>query len=96
MSWLATFPVPDRSETCRVYLKATLYPQTVTTPAGKWDVEDVIMYLTYLTAYYFVFSDDFVKGALGVRKFQGIKYNTVARNISGLIPPGSTGINHGE
>jgi hypothetical protein len=43
-----------------------------------------------------VFSDDFVKGAVGLKKFQGIKYNTVARNITGLIPPGSTGINHGE
>jgi len=39
--------------------------------------------------------DSFVKSAVELKEYQGIKYNTVARNITGLIPPGSTGINHG-
>jgi hypothetical protein len=52
--------------------------------------------LTRLTTYYFVFSDDFVKSAVKLKEYQGVKYNTVARNITGLIPPGSTGVNHGE
>jgi hypothetical protein len=43
-----------------------------------------------------MFSDKLVKSALKLKKYQGIKYNTVARNIEGLIPPGSTGINHSE
>jgi hypothetical protein len=44
----------------------------------------------------FVSSDDFVKSALELKEYQNVKYNTVARNITGLIPPGSTGVNHGE
>ena len=43
-----------------------------------------------------MYSDSFVKNAVELKEYQGIKYNTVARNITGLIPPGSTGINHGE
>ena len=43
-----------------------------------------------------MFSDALVKSALKLKKYQGVKYNTVAQNISGLIPPGSTGINHGK
>ncbi|KAI9449627.1 hypothetical protein BJY52DRAFT_228009 [Lactarius psammicola] len=39
--------------------------------------------------------DKFVKGALGVKRYQGVKYQTVAQNITGLLPAGSTGINHG-
>lgn len=46
--------------------------------------------------YYLVFSDSFVKSALELKQYQGVKYSTVARNITGLIPPGSTGVNHGE
>ncbi|KAI9448551.1 hypothetical protein H4582DRAFT_2051981 [Lactarius indigo] len=40
-------------------------------------------------------SDKFVKDAFRVFRYQGIKYQTVALNITGLLPPGSTGINHG-
>ena len=40
-------------------------------------------------------SDNFVKGALGVKKYQGIKYQTTALNLTGLLPPGSKGVNHG-
>jgi len=43
-----------------------------------------------------VFSDTLVNSALELKKYQGVNYHTVARNITGLIPPGSTGINHGE
>jgi len=39
--------------------------------------------------------DDLVKSALELKKYHGVKYHTVAENISGLIPPGSTGVNHG-
>jgi hypothetical protein len=30
-----------------------------------------------------------------LKQYQGVKYSTVAKNITGLIPPGSSGINHG-
>jgi len=39
--------------------------------------------------------DALVKSALKLKKYRGVKYNTVAQNIPGLIPPGSSGINHG-
>ncbi|KAH8979926.1 hypothetical protein EDB86DRAFT_3088402 [Lactarius hatsudake] len=39
--------------------------------------------------------DKFVSGALGVKSYQGVKYQSVAQNVTGLLPPGSTGINHG-
>jgi hypothetical protein len=44
---------------------------------------------------YNVGRDSLVKSALKLKKYRGVKYHTVAENISGLIPPGSTGINHG-
>jgi hypothetical protein len=43
-----------------------------------------------------VLSDALVKSALKLKKYKGVKYHTVAQNIPGLIPPGSTGINHGK
>jgi hypothetical protein len=44
-----------------------------------------------------VFSDSFVNGALKLKKkFHGVKFNTVAERITGLIPAGSKGVNHGE
>jgi hypothetical protein len=36
-----------------------------------------------------------VSGALGVKSYQGFKFQTVATNITGLLPPGSNGVNHG-
>jgi hypothetical protein len=39
--------------------------------------------------------DSLVKSALKLKKYRGVKYKTVAQRITGLIPPGSTGINHG-
>lgn len=75
-----------------MYLKATLSHRTVTTLAGKWNAKKSLCTLQNRR----LFSDAFVKDAVGLKKYQGIKYNTVARNITGLIPSGSTGINHGE
>ncbi|KJA27778.1 hypothetical protein HYPSUDRAFT_876163 [Hypholoma sublateritium FD-334 SS-4] len=39
--------------------------------------------------------DQFVADALGQRTFGGFVYSTTAENITGLLPVGSTGINHG-
>jgi len=39
--------------------------------------------------------DKFVAGALGVKKYHGVKYQTVAQNFTGLLPPGNKGVNHG-
>jgi len=39
--------------------------------------------------------DTFVKDALAVTVYQGVKYKTVAQDITGLLPPGSKGVNHG-
>lgn len=44
----------------------------------------------------FCFSDSLVKSAVGLKKYRGIKYQTTAQSISGLIPAGSSGVNHGE
>ncbi|KAI0289482.1 hypothetical protein BC826DRAFT_957107 [Russula brevipes] len=38
---------------------------------------------------------NFVKGAVGSHQYKGVKYQTVVQNITGLVPPGSTSINHG-
>jgi hypothetical protein len=39
--------------------------------------------------------DSLVQGALAVTTYQGVKYQTVAQDITGLLPPGSNGVNHG-
>lgn len=39
--------------------------------------------------------DAFVSGALGVKSYQGFNFQTVATNITGLLPSGSKGVNHG-
>jgi len=36
-----------------------------------------------------------VKSAVGVKKYRGVKYQTTVQNITGLIPPGADGVNHG-
>jgi hypothetical protein len=44
-----------------------------------------------------VLSDSFVNSALKLKKaYHGVKFTTVAERISGLIPAGSNGVNHGE
>ena len=58
---------------------------------------DDIMYLTRLTTLFSVLSDSFVKSAVGLKKkYKGVKFNSVAERITGLIPAGSNGVNHGE
>ncbi|KIM45176.1 hypothetical protein M413DRAFT_441859 [Hebeloma cylindrosporum] len=37
-----------------------------------------------------------VANAVGITSFGGVTYSTTAKNISGLLTAGSTGINHGE
>jgi len=39
--------------------------------------------------------DALVKSAAGLKKHGGVKYNTVVQRLTGLVPAGSTGINHG-
>jgi len=39
--------------------------------------------------------DAFVSGALGVKTYKGVHFHTVATNLTGLLPPGSKGVNHG-
>ncbi|KAH9987857.1 hypothetical protein BJV77DRAFT_1023918 [Russula vinacea] len=38
--------------------------------------------------------DELVNSAVALKKYKGVKYNTVAQRITGLIPPGAGGINH--
>ncbi|KAG9308601.1 hypothetical protein JVU11DRAFT_11707 [Chiua virens] len=39
--------------------------------------------------------DDLVAGAIGTQSYGGVSYNTRAQNITGLLAPGSEGVNHG-
>ncbi|KAF9529308.1 hypothetical protein CPB83DRAFT_853053 [Crepidotus variabilis] len=39
--------------------------------------------------------DLFIAGAVGNKSYGGVKYSTVARNITGLLKAGSDGVNHG-
>jgi hypothetical protein len=43
---------------------------------------------------YDVGRDKFVNAALGVKKYRGVKYSTVVEYLTGLLPPGSNGVNH--
>jgi hypothetical protein len=54
------------------------------------------MFFTGSDAAIFVLSDDLVKSAVGLKKYKGVKYSTVAQTLSGLLPAGSAGINHSE
>ena len=40
-------------------------------------------------------SDNLVKSAIGPSIYAGVKYQSEVKHITGLMPPGSTGINHG-
>jgi len=40
-------------------------------------------------------SDKFVEAALKLKKYKGIKFQVTADKITGMLPPGSTGVNHG-
>lgn len=37
-----------------------------------------------------------MKSALRLKKYKGVNYHVTAQNITGLIPPGSNGVNHGK
>jgi hypothetical protein len=37
-----------------------------------------------------------VQNALGTTKYGGVKYSTVAENVTGLLAAGSVGVNHGN
>ena len=41
-------------------------------------------------------SESFVNSAVGLKTHGGIKYQTVAQNLTEYVKPGSDGINHGE
>ena len=40
-------------------------------------------------------SNELVAAAVGTKSHGGVTYNTVAKNITGLMPAGSDGVNHG-
>lgn len=42
-----------------------------------------------------MYRDNFVKMAVGVTSFNGTQYNTTAQTLTGVLPAGSNGINHG-
>ena len=44
---------------------------------------------------YDVGRDQLVSSAVGTKSFGGVTYSTTAQNITGLLPVGSDGINHG-
>ena len=39
--------------------------------------------------------DELVAAAVGTKSHDGVTYNTIAKNITGLMPAGSDGVNHG-
>lgn len=60
---------------------------------GRWATvgdrnEQVIVLLS--------FSNNLVAAAVGETSYDGVKYSTTAKNISGLLAPGDNGINHGQ
>ncbi len=42
------------------------------------------------------FRDELVAEAMGTKSHKGVIYNTVAQNITGVMPTGSDGVNHGR
>ncbi|KAF9484457.1 hypothetical protein BDN70DRAFT_928334 [Pholiota conissans] len=57
--------------------------------------EDVEEGHTIVPDGYNIGRDLFVQDALGMTSFGGTTYSTTAQNITGLLPAGSAGINHG-
>jgi hypothetical protein len=41
-------------------------------------------------------SNELAAAAVGTTSFGGVTYSTKARNITGLLVPGSAGVNHGH
>lgn len=40
--------------------------------------------------------DEIVAAVTGTTSFDGVSYSTKAENITGLLAPGSNGVNHGH
>jgi hypothetical protein len=59
------------------------------------DEEDVFDGHNIIPNGYNIGRDRFVADASGITSFDGVSYKTVATNITDLISPGSTGVNHG-
>ncbi|KAJ6478819.1 hypothetical protein C8R47DRAFT_631213 [Mycena vitilis] len=57
--------------------------------------EDVIQHHTISPNGYNIGRDLLVQRATGKSSYMGVKYTTTARNVSGLMIPGSAGCNHG-
>ncbi|KAF5355290.1 hypothetical protein D9758_006107 [Tetrapyrgos nigripes] len=58
--------------------------------------EDVTQGHTITPDGYNIGRDLLVANALGDTSFNGVNYHTVGRNITGLLPVGTQGVNHGE
>ena len=70
-------------------------------PLFQMDIISGGEYYLTITAAEFIYmrilyiSDDLVSAAAGTTSFDGVSYTTVAENLTGLLAPGSTGVNHG-
>ncbi|EGO00163.1 hypothetical protein SERLA73DRAFT_160150 [Serpula lacrymans var. lacrymans S7.3] len=57
--------------------------------------EDVSDSHTIVPDGYDIGRNDLVSAAVGQTSFGGVSYTTTAQNVTGLLTPGSTGVNHG-
>ncbi|KIM78948.1 hypothetical protein PILCRDRAFT_581023 [Piloderma croceum F 1598] len=57
--------------------------------------EDVTEGHTIVPDGYDIGRNELVAAAVGTTSFGGVTYSTMARNITGLLAPGSAGVNHG-
>jgi hypothetical protein len=57
--------------------------------------EDVIENHTIVPNGYNIGRNLLVSNAIGITSFGGVTYSTTAENITGLLAPGSAGVNHG-
>ena len=74
-------------------MRATIFLRTVITLDGEYTLVRVDIQKSDGAASRR--RDKFVAGALGVKKYHKVKYQTVAQRLTGLLPPGSKGVNHG-
>ncbi|KAJ7271091.1 hypothetical protein C8J57DRAFT_297439 [Mycena rebaudengoi] len=57
--------------------------------------ENVFKKHTIVPNGYDIGRDKLVANTVGITSFRGVQYSTVAQKLTGLLAPGSTGINHG-
>ncbi|CAA7259272.1 unnamed protein product [Cyclocybe aegerita] len=57
--------------------------------------EDVNKHHTIVPDGYNIGRDQLVTNALGKKTFKGVHYSTVGQNVTGLLPAGNAGVNHG-